>query len=98
MARNKIDGNGEGDRWSQYKQYLDGLEGQLSADMELKPGSDAFLKLRELSKRLEELQEKDFMAKQLKQEIDQALAAAGGGGGLLQAFAGIGSRDKFEDE
>ena len=83
------------DRWAKYREYLDGLDEHLSADADLKPGSHAFVKLRALSDRLGELQEKDFQAKQLKSEIDRALAAAadGGGGGLLKAFASIGRKD-----
>jgi len=44
------------------------------------------VKLRELSDRLAEVQDKDFTAKQLKQEIDLALKNAQGSKGLLAAF------------
>lgn len=94
---NKIDdaGTSRADRWAKYREYLDGIEDHLSADAELEPGSRAFVKLKELSDRLAEVQEKDFTARQLKEEIDRALAAAAGGaGGLLQAFAAISRKDE----
>src|SRR4051812_17722897 len=98
---NKIDdvSASRAERWAKYREYLDGLEDHLSADADLKPGSRAFVKLKELSDRLGEVQEKDFQAKQLKQELDRALAAAadGGGGGLLRAFAAGSTRKDDED-
>lgn len=98
---NKIDDvqTSRKERWAKYREYLDGLEDHLSADSDLKPGSRAFTRLKELSDRLGEVQEKDFQAKQLKQEIDRALASAGGAaGGLVEAFKGlaVSDEDKFE--
>jgi hypothetical protein len=87
------------ERWAKYREYLDGLQDHLTADSDLKPGSRAFTKLKELSDRLAEVQENDFQAKQLKQEIDRALASAGGAaGGLIEAFKGMTSRDRDEFE
>ena len=95
---NKIDDESKSaraTRWATYREYLDGADGKITADQDLKPGSQAFVKLRELSDRLAEVQEKDFQAKQLKMEIDRALGSAGGGlGGLLKAFD---FSSKFED-
>jgi hypothetical protein len=94
---NKIDdvNASRAERWAKYREYLDGLEDHLTADADLKPGSRAFTKLKELSDRLGEVQEKDFQAKQLKAEIDRALAAAGDGtvGGILGAFAKMSRND-----
>lgn len=99
---NKIDdvNSSRAERWAKYREYLDGLEDHLTADADLKPGSRAFTKLKELSDRLGEVQEKDFTAKELKAEIDRALSAAGDGtvGGILGAFSAMSSKDddRFE--
>ncbi|MBK7859591.1 MAG: hypothetical protein IPJ65_13435 [Archangiaceae bacterium] len=87
---NKIDDRqaARAEVWAKYREYLDGLEDHLTADAELKPGSRAWVKLRELSDRLAAVQDKDFTARQLKAEIDRALSSASGGG-LLQAFASM---------
>ncbi|MBL8956984.1 MAG: hypothetical protein JNK82_39795, partial [Myxococcaceae bacterium] len=71
---------------------------EIDAGDELKPGSRAFEKLKAISARLEDLQERDFQAKELKAEIDRALQqAADGVGGLLGAFAALSkSDDRFE--
>jgi hypothetical protein len=99
MASYKIEGRGDTRAlWAKYREYLEQIGDEIRAGDELKPGSRAFVKLKELSNRLGELQEKDFEAKQLKMEIDRALAAASGGalGGLLKAFDL--SSSKFDDD
>ncbi len=95
---NKIDSSRSGGL-AQIREQLAGMKDELSAIDELKPGSRAFEKLKALSERLEDLQEKDFQARQLKMEIDRALSQASDGiaGGLIGAFKALGSSDdRFE--
>jgi len=114
MAKNRIGGIGDGDsdnRWSKYQDYLDHLDRMdklqglkptpmqvTLSEGELKVGTPAFKKLQALSDQLGEMAEKDFMAKQLKMEIDRALQAAqdSGGGGWLKAFA-VGKKRDVEE-
>ena len=95
---NKIDASRSGSL-AKIREQLAGLQDELNAGDELKPGSSAFEKLKAISARLEDLQEKDFQAKQLKMEIDRALAQASDGvaGGLIGAFKALSdSADRFD--
>jgi len=95
---NKIDASRSGSL-AKIREQLAGLQDEVNAGDELKPGSHAFEKLKAISARLEDLQEKDFQAKQLKMEIDRALSQASDGiaGGLIGAFRALGSSDdRFE--
>src|SRR4051794_970716 len=82
-------------KWAEYQQHLDRMDAmkkmdlgslkQLLSEQKLKPGSKAYERLKAISDRLADVQEKDFQARQIKEEIDRVLKA--GGGGLLDAFS-----------
>jgi hypothetical protein len=92
-------------RWAEYQKYLDRLDSSkhdlsglrdLLKDQKLDPSSKQFERLKVLRDRLEELQEKDFMARQLKDEIDRAINNAGPG--LMGAFAKLAKSDTFDED
>ena len=59
----------------------------------IEPGTKTYERLKGLSDRLSELQDKDFEARQIKDEIDRALKQ-GSGGALMKMF----STSSFDDD